>query len=74
MWSHQDLNLGPPDYESGAANQLSYRTKQSLEIAAFKCAAKIKSFSQKKASAEKQIKSIWALSTYSAIPPATAVF
>ena len=27
LWSHQDLNLGPPDYESGAANQLSYRTK-----------------------------------------------
>ncbi len=26
MWSHQDLNLGPPDYESGATNQLSYRT------------------------------------------------
>ena len=27
MWSHQGLNLGPPDYESGATNQLSYRTK-----------------------------------------------
>ena len=26
-WSHQGLNLGPPDYESGATNQLSYRTK-----------------------------------------------
>ena len=26
MWSHQGLNLGPPDYESGATNQLSYRT------------------------------------------------
>jgi hypothetical protein len=25
VWAHQDLNLGPPDYESGAANQLSYR-------------------------------------------------
>ena len=25
-WSHQGLNLGPPDYESGATNQLSYRT------------------------------------------------
>ena|GEM_PF-5864202 len=24
-WAHQDLNLGPPDYESGATNQLSYR-------------------------------------------------
>ena len=27
LWSHQGLNLGPPDYESGATNQLSYRTK-----------------------------------------------
>ena len=26
LWSHQGLNLGPPDYESGATNQLSYRT------------------------------------------------
>ena len=24
LWSHQGLNLGPPDYESGATNQLSY--------------------------------------------------
>ena len=30
LWSHQDLNLGPPDYESGATNQLSYRTKVAL--------------------------------------------
>ena len=28
LWSHQGLNLGPPDYESGATNQLSYRTKR----------------------------------------------
>lgn len=26
-WSHLGLNQGPPDYESGATNQLSYRTK-----------------------------------------------
>ena len=26
MWSHLGLNQGPPDYESGATNQLSYRT------------------------------------------------
>ena len=26
VWSHKDLNLGPPDYESGATNQLSYET------------------------------------------------
>ncbi len=25
-WSHLGLNQGPPDYESGATNQLSYRT------------------------------------------------
>jgi glucose-1-phosphatase len=31
MWSHQDLNLGPPDYESGATNQLSYRTSFSAD-------------------------------------------
>lgn len=24
LWIHQGLNLGPPDYESGATNQLSY--------------------------------------------------
>ena len=27
MWSHLGLNQGPPDYESGATNQLSYRTE-----------------------------------------------
>ena len=27
VWSHKGLNLGPPDYESGATNQLSYETK-----------------------------------------------
>lgn len=25
LWAQQDLNLRPPDYESGATNQLSYR-------------------------------------------------
>ena len=24
LWAQQDLNLWPPDYESGATNQLSY--------------------------------------------------
>ena len=26
LWSHLGLNQGPPDYESGATNQLSYGT------------------------------------------------
>ena len=26
VWSHLGLNQGPPDYESGATNQLSYGT------------------------------------------------
>ena len=26
LWSCLGLNQGPPDYESGATNQLSYRT------------------------------------------------
>ena len=26
VWSHKVLNIGPPDYESGATNQLSYGT------------------------------------------------
>ena len=30
-WSHLGLNQGPPDYESGATNQLSYRTPSILE-------------------------------------------
>ena len=33
MWSHQGLNLGPPDYESGATNQLSYGTKTAKPVA-----------------------------------------
>ena len=28
MWAHLGLNQGPPDYESGATNQLSYGPKQ----------------------------------------------
>ena len=31
LWSQQGLNLRPPDYESGATNQLSYRTKTNLK-------------------------------------------
>jgi hypothetical protein len=27
LWTSLDLNQGPPDYESGAANQLSYMSK-----------------------------------------------
>ena len=27
VWSHLGLNQGPPDYESGATNQLSYGTQ-----------------------------------------------
>ena len=29
VWSHLGLNQGPPDYESGATNQLSYGTPKS---------------------------------------------
>ncbi len=29
LWSHLGLNQGPPDYESGATNQLSYGTSRS---------------------------------------------
>ena len=30
LWSHLGLNQGPPDYESGATNQLSYGTRSLL--------------------------------------------
>ena len=29
LWSRLGLNQGPPDYESGATNQLSYGTRAS---------------------------------------------
>ena len=32
VWSHLGLNQGPPDYESGATNQLSYGTPKSFLI------------------------------------------
>ena len=32
LWSHLGLNHGPPDYESGATNQLSYRTSSSTKL------------------------------------------
>ena len=32
LWSHLGLNQGPPDYESGATNQLSYRTHHFQQI------------------------------------------
>ena len=32
LWSHLGLNQGPPDYESGATNQLSYRTSSSTKL------------------------------------------
>ena len=31
MWSHLGSNQGPPDYESGATNQLSYRTENVIK-------------------------------------------
>ena len=34
LWSRLGLNQGPPDYESGATNQLSYGT--SSEVARLK--------------------------------------
>ena len=36
VWSHLGLNQGPPDYESGATNQLSYGTPKSFLIYNFK--------------------------------------
>ena len=33
LWSHLGLNQGPPDYESGATNQLSYGTSLALTLA-----------------------------------------
>ena len=32
LWSHLGLNQGPPDYESGATNQLSYGTSRALAL------------------------------------------
>ena len=37
LWSHLGLNQGPPDYESGATNQLSYRTPNLQHIAEIRC-------------------------------------
>ena len=37
LWSHLGLNQGPPDYESGATNQLSYRTPNSQYITEICC-------------------------------------
>ena len=35
LWSHLGLNQGPPDYESGATNQLSYRTNLNLRLQSY---------------------------------------
>ena len=32
LWSHLGLNQGPPDYESGATNQLSYETPNACAL------------------------------------------
>ena len=37
LWSHLGLNQGPPDYESGATNQLSYRTPNLQHTAEIRC-------------------------------------
>ena len=37
LWSHLGLNQGPPDYESGATNQLSYRTPNLQHLAEIRC-------------------------------------
>ena len=37
-WSHLGLNQGPPDYESGATNQLSYGTYFPVKYSFFYCA------------------------------------
>ena len=35
MWAQQGSNLRPPDYESGAANQLSYGPLLKMQIYSF---------------------------------------
>ena len=35
MWAQQGSNLRPPDYESGAANQLSYGPLLEVQIYSF---------------------------------------
>ena len=50
VWSHQGLNLGPPDYESGATNQLSYRTNISFAFGDFFVGLRILSLSLPKGS------------------------
>ena len=39
-WAHLGLNQGPPDYESGATNQLSYRPRN-ITISFYFCPARL---------------------------------
>ena len=41
LWSHLGLNQGPPDYESGATNQLSYRTNLELRLQSYEIYLKL---------------------------------
>ena len=41
VWSHLGLNQGPPDYESGATNQLSYGTQKTIIFYMCKTSAKV---------------------------------
>ena len=43
LWSHLGLNQGPPDYESGATNQLSYRTNLELRLQSYEIYLKLQS-------------------------------
>ena len=42
MWAQLGLNQRPPDYESGATNQLSYGPKKRAIKAVFLCVQKYK--------------------------------
>ena len=56
LWSHLGLNQGPPDYESGATNQLSYRTPQNLFLNSFAAAKVLQKMHIRKKNEEKSKK------------------
>ena len=53
LWSHLGLNQGPPDYESGATNQLSYRTPQNILSNSFAAAKVLQKMHIRKKNKEK---------------------
>ena len=56
LWSHLGLNQGPPDYESGATNQLSYRTPQNILSNSFAAAKVLQKMHIRKKNEEKSKK------------------